>query len=311
MWRQRTCYERGSRAQVNHKRVQPSPTTLSKKNFVQSASPFQKMVDIQTPFSRSDSNASLHDITQEVFTKASPKDVVVRSACNVRTDTYEPENLQIPSFLEYVSLKINILADNESKLLTTPWMGDGERDESREITFGRDLPRNYEIKHDINANLDLREEQCRFYSATIETFFIDIGVSWDTVLYWLFAPEALIRQINSTAERHVDYEPALLDRSDYDREAFHRADKDEIAILFTRGPDKSQAFLHQLSKPSAMQLRVAAVACAAIMAACNFSPWYMAKQSKVMQEFVHAKTRMAEVASNFSFRSIVCRVCHE
>jgi hypothetical protein len=291
--------------------VQPSPTTLSKKNFVQSASPFQKMVDIQTPFSRSDSNASLHDITQEVFTKASPKDVVVRSACNVRTDTYEPENLQIPSFLEYVSLKINILADNESKLLTTPWMGDGERDESREITFGRDLPRNYEIKHDINANSDLREEQCRFYSATIETFFIDIGVSWDTVLYWLFAPEALIRQINSTAERHVDYEPALLDRSDYDREAFHRADKDEIAILFTRGPDKSQAFLHRLSKPSAMQLRVAAVACAAIMAACNFSPWYMAKQSKVMQEFVHAKTRMAEVASNFSFRSIVCRVCHE
>jgi hypothetical protein len=136
MWRQRTCYERGSRAQVNHKRVQPSPTTLSKKNFVQSASPFLKMVDIQTPFSRSDSNASLHDITQEVFTKASPKDVVVRSACNVRTDTYEPENLQIPSFLEYVSLKINILADNESKLLTTPWMGDGERDESREITFG-------------------------------------------------------------------------------------------------------------------------------------------------------------------------------
>jgi hypothetical protein len=269
------------------------------------------MTDIQTPFTRCDSNSSLHDITQEVFTKANPKDIVVRSTGNVQTDTYEPEKLQIPSFLEYVSLRINILADNESKLLTTPWLGDEERDEGQEITFGRDLPRNYEIKHDINANLDLREEQCRFYSAAIETFFTEIGVEWDTVLYWLFAPEALIRQINCTAERHADYESALLDRSDYDREAFHRADKDEIAILFTRGPDKAQAFLHRLQKPSAMQLRVAAVACAAIMAACNFSPWYMAKQSKAMQEYVQAKTRPAEAASDFSFKSIVCRVCHE
>lgn len=311
MWRQRTCYEREIRARVIHKRLQPSPATLTQKKHAQSISPFLNKTDVQTTFKRSDSKASFHDITQEVFTKASTKDNVVRSACNVQIDTYEPEELQIPSFLEYVSLKTNILADNESKLLTTPWLGDEERDVSQENALGRDLPRKYEIKHDINAHLDLRHEQCRFYLATIDSFFTDVGVSWDTVLYWLLSPDALIRQINCTAKRHDDYEPALLDRSGYDKEAFHRADRDEIAILFTRGPDQWQALLHQLQEPSAVQLRVTALACAAFMTACNFSPWYMAKQSKAMQEYINAKIRLAEAASDFSFRAIVCRVCHE
>jgi hypothetical protein len=262
----------------------------------QSTSPFMRTLDTQTPFERGNNNASLHDVSQEVFTKAGLKDVVARSSWTVQATTYMPKDLRIPSFMEYISLRTNILADNESKLLTMPWLGDDE-------------PK--EIKHDINAHLDLRNAQCRFYSDTVDAFLADVSIRWNMVLYWLLSPDTSLKRINRNSERHGNFESVLLKRSAYEKEMFRRDDKDKTATLFVRGPGQWQDLLCQLQEPSAGQLRVTVLACAALFAACNFNPWYLAKQSKAMQDFINSKIKVAEAAPNSTFRGIVCRVCHE
>jgi hypothetical protein len=277
----------------------------------QSTSPFMRTLDTQTPFERGNNNASLHDVSQEVFTKAGLKDVVARSSWTVQATTYMPKDLRIPSFMEYISLRTNILADNESKLLTMPWLGDDEPKEGPQEALVHQLPKKYEIKHDINAHLDLRNAQCRFYSDTVDAFLADVSIRWNMVLYWLLSPDTSLKRINRNSERHGNFESVLLKRSAYEKEMFRRDDKDKTATLFVRGPGQWQDLLCQLQEPSAGQLRVTVLACAALFAACNFNPWYLAKQSKAMQDFINSKIKVAEAAPNSTFRGIVCRVCHE
>jgi hypothetical protein len=306
MWRQRTCHEREIRAQGSDKRTQKIPQLPDK--FIQSASPFANMSTIQSPFERSGSKESLKDVTQEIFTKATSKDTMIKSSWSVRTTKYKPEVLRLPSFKEYVSLTTNILADNESKLLTIPWLDDD--DEEAQNVLVKKLPLIYEIKHDINALLDLRNEQCRFYTKIVDIFLADMGLTWDTIIYWLLSPDSRLERINKTLDRHKDFDHILSDRSLYAEEVFRRAGENR-AVLFERSSGHWQELLQQLQEPSAVQLRVAALASAALFANCNFSPWYLARQSKTMQAYVQRKTKAAQTVPNFFFRGAICRVCHE
>jgi len=276
--------------------------------YVQPVSPFEKMPTIQFPFEKGQNKDHLKEVSQEIFTKATPKDTVVRSSWSVPTTAYRYRGIRIPSFKEYVSLKTNILADNESKLLTMPYLwDDDEEGEQRELIDK--LPLIYEIKNDFNAASDLRDEQCRFYTDSIEPFLTDIGITWDTILYWLLAPKAYLRRIDRSVpqDSHVNFS----DRSTYEEEVFYRGDEKKEAKLFERRPGQWQELLRQLKEPSFGQLQTAALACAAILASCKFSPWYMARQSATMRNYVRSKTTAAEPAPDFTFRSVMCSVCHE
>jgi hypothetical protein len=267
------------------------------------------MSPIQTPYERSSSKAPPKDFTQEIFTKAIPKDTVVRSSWSVQPSRYKPAGLRIPPFKEYVSLKNNILADNESKILTIPWLDDD--DEEAQKVLRDKLSLLYEIKYDLNATIDLRNEQCRFYTEVIDSFLADMNLTWDAILFWLLTPDESIRRISKLLDRHEDFESVLLDRQSYSTELFQRAGDEKKAILFERGSEQWDNCLHQLKEPSAVQLRVAALAGAALLANCNFNPWYMVEQSKTMQDYVSRKTKAAETGSEFTFRDAGCRICHE
>jgi hypothetical protein len=309
LWRQRTCYERENPTQVRHS---PKKTeSMLPEKYLQRESPFETMSGVQRQSEKSSNKDIQGIITQEVFLKTTMKDNVVRSTWSVPLCTHAPENLQIPPFKEYVSLKTNILADNESKLLTLPWLGDDEP-EQRQRTLIEDLPKQYEIRHDINALLDLRDEQCRFYSNTIDSFLADVGITWDMVLYWLLCSETYLQQIDQRLDKHKhnDFERIVLDRSPYDRDTFCRDGQELVPILFERGLDQ-QSLLNQLEEPTAVQFRLIALSCAALIANCGFSPWYMVKQRETMQRYVQSRTKHTEVASKFQFRDIMCRVCHE
>jgi hypothetical protein len=278
--------------------------------YQQTDSPFQNMPGVQCQFEKNSNKELQGIITQENFTKAATKDNVVRSTWSVPIRTHTLKDLQLPSFKEYVSLKTNILADNESKLLTLPWLGDDEP-EQRQKTLIEDLPKQYEIRHDINALLDLRDEQCRFYSDSVDTFLADVGITWDMMLYWLLSSETYLQQINQSLVKHDDFERVVLDRSPYDRDAFRRDGQELEPILFECDRDQWQSLLHQLQEPTAVQIRLVALSCAALIANCGFSPWYMAKQRETMKNYVKLRTRHSEVVSKFEFRNIMCRVCHE
>jgi hypothetical protein len=307
---QRTCYARDQQGEAGCQ-VTVSTAPIIHRTALQPVSPFSNMRSIQESSENGINKDNLYGVTQEIFTKVTPKNTVIKSNWSVRTTTYAPGELQIPSFREYVSLKTSILADNESKLLTIPWLGDDEPQELHDVLLD-DLPKRYEIRHDINPFLDLRNEQCQFYFDAVESFLTEVGVTWDSMLYWLLSSDESLRRINESSDRYMEFEHLILDRSGYDKEAFNRRlNEARIAVLFERGPNQWLDLLHQLEKPSAVQLRLIALASSALRSKCGFSPWFMAKQSTTMKEYVYEKTTTAEAMPGFTFRGILCRICHE
>lgn len=270
------------------------------------------MQDIQS-MSGETHASTIKEMTQEMLTKTTSKGPTLKSTCGVPVSTHVLEELQIPSFKEYVRLKINILTDNESKILTLPYLGEDEP-EDRQDVLRKELPTRYEILHDKNALLDLRHEQCRFYYKTTEAFLTDIGVSWETMIYWLLSSAAELQLSNRTSDKFTDFEDVVMRRAPYDTEVFTR-DEQRLggtkATLFEPGSPHWEALLTRLQKPSVEHLRLVALAGAAFVLQCNFSPWYMIKQSETMQDHVHAKLKRAEEAPDVTFRSMLCRICHE
>ncbi|KAH7406203.1 hypothetical protein DE146DRAFT_608522 [Phaeosphaeria sp. MPI-PUGE-AT-0046c] len=307
MWRQRTCYERDLRPHTDDTTVQWD--TSPRLKFEQSKSPFGKMQDIQSMLAKSNV-PNTKEMGQEIFAKATSKGSTTKTTSSVPAITYVPEKLQIPPFKEYVSLKTNILADNESKILTLPYLGDNEP-EHRQQVLRNDLPTRYEILHDENALLDLRSEQCHYYYDTIEAFLGDLGLKWDTMIYWLLSSATDLRHKNRISEGHAEFEEILQDRAPYDKEFFCRDGNNLEATLFESGSDHWRNLLTQLQEPSVGNLRLIAIAGAAIMRHCSFSPWYMVKRCKTMQGYVHAKLERAKDVPDFTFRDILCRICHE
>ncbi|KAH8723998.1 hypothetical protein GQ44DRAFT_760707 [Phaeosphaeriaceae sp. PMI808] len=306
MWRQRTCYERDARARAKGRPVQA--TQVLPEKYEQATSPFQSMSAIQIPFDKSKIKEQFRDFTQETFSRSGLKKNLTKSAWSVSTTKYKSGALQMPSFREHVGLKTNILADNDSRLLTLPWFGDIENDKEEDDLVAK-LQQIYELVHGVNGLKDLRNEQCRFYTGSIDKFLKDIGITWDTILYWLLAPEAELERVYKSSCSRKDVESLLVDRSAINTEAI-RCSKEDTGLLLERSEDYRQKLLSRLERPSTLQLMQTALACAAILKKCSFSPWYMARQSKTMRDYVQGKTRKAEIASDFKFRRIICRVCH-
>jgi hypothetical protein len=306
MRHQRTYQEKDLRAR--RKQKCPAQSSLPER-FIQHTSPFARMPVIQMPFDRNCTSKGLPDVGQEIFIKGKPKYTVVRSALLAPTSKFRSDSVIIPPFKEYVSLRNNVLADNESKLLATPYFED-EDYESRQALLGA-LPSIYELTHDEKGPLDLRKEQCRFYKTPIEAFLVEIGVTWNDVLYWLLASDDAIKQINATFSGSENFSMAMLDRSRYSIEEFERDEELKQTTLFDRGDEKWKEFVSQLEKPSATNLRLAATACAAVLQECEFSIWYLAQQSSVVQNNVWRKTASGEKPVQSLYRQIWCRVCHQ
>jgi len=306
MMRQRTYQEQNIRAR-NRRQKRLVHSSLPER-YEQQLSPFADMRAIQLPF-KSTNTKHLPDMSQEIYVKAKPKDIVIKSSLVAPRTKYKSDAVTIPLFKEYVSLENNILADNESKLLATPYFQD-EDYTSRE-TLLRTLPYMYELTHDENSPLDLRKEQCRFYKHTIETFLSEIGISWNEILYWLLASEQTIARINNTLLASASFRATLFERSRYHIERFERDGEQKKATLFNRNSKKWRKFLSQLAEPTAKALRIAATACAAVLQECDFSIWYLAQQSGVMQDHITKKTAKGQAAQIFTYRHAMCRVCYQ
>lgn len=301
LWRQRTCQEREIRAQ----RRKPSQTA----NHMQHVSPFKSMRAMQTPHEKKTDTEKGRVFAQEIFTKAKPKDTTITSTWICPLTTYTCNATIVPPFKEYISLNTNLLADNESKLLTTPLILD-ETDEGRQQLL-EELPVHYEMKHDAKGPLDLRNEQCRFYKRSFEGVLQQVGMTWVPILYWLFASNETIQQINETAEGGRQFKALLLDRSRYSIEEFERDGEVKTSVLFDRTDKKCRDLFSKLSTITAEEMRIAAIIGEAVFEECNFSLWYMAQQSDLIREYVRKKTHDAQAEERLTYRQAVCRVCHQ
>ncbi|KAI4653958.1 hypothetical protein J4E93_001726 [Alternaria ventricosa] len=306
MRNQRTFQEQDLRAR-SRKQKRPQQPTLPEK-YIQKTSPFENMRAIQVPFDRANAKR-LVDMSQETFIKAKPKDTVVKSGLAAPTTKYKSDAPKIPPFKEYVSLRNNVLKDNESKLLATPYFQD-EDYRGREVLLDT-LPYMYEMTHDEKGPLDFRKEQCRFYEKAIEAFLSEIGITWNDILFWLLAPDQDIIQINKSLEGNKQFEAQLLERSRYHIEEFERDGEPKKAILFNRNNKKWEGFVAQLEEPIPSALRLAATASAAVFKECEFSIWYLAQQSKAVQSLIRTKSAHEQSSKHSTYKKIMCRVCHK
>jgi hypothetical protein len=265
------------------------------------------MPSIQVSSELSSNKYRMKDISQEMFTRTSSKDPMLRSTWKVPVTTYKSTAIRIPNFKQYVGLKTSILANNISTLMTMPYLWDGNEGQDKLLL---NLPRKYDIKHDNNALWDLRREQCRFYHDAIDSFLKDIDITWNTIIYWLLAPDSHIRRITEASPEHRHSIITLLDRSAYSVEEFRRGGEKRKPKLFEHTA-KWEEFLQQLQEPTAAQLKLSAMACAAILAECEFSAWYMAQSSDIMENYISMKTIAADGVPSFSYSSALCRVCHK
>jgi histone-lysine N-methyltransferase EZH2 len=291
MWRQRTCQEQELRARAR-KRKRFSPPALPEK-YVQEVSPFENMPSVQVPYERKLLAEGFLDISQETF-RTKPKDTMVRSVSAIPITKYK----------EYVGLRNSVLADNESKLLVTPYV------QILAEEFTEQLAKYYEMTHDENGPLDLRKEQCRFYKNSIEAFLAEIGVSWDQILYWLLAPKQTIRRINDTSSGGDSFGATLLERSAFESEEFEREIKREV-VFFDRNHKHWRELFLRLEEPTAKNLRLSALACMAILQECEFSIWYLARQSETVRTHNLKETKSGQTAPITTYRQVMCRVCHQ
>ena len=306
MRNQRTFQEQDLRAR-SRKQKRPQQPILPEK-YIQKTSPFENMRAIQVPFDRANAKR-LVDMSQETFIKAKPKDTVVKSSLAVPTTKYKSDAPKIPPFKEYVSLRNNVLKDNESKLLATPYFQD-EDYRGREVLLDT-LPYMYEMTHDEKGPLDFRKEQCRFYDKAIEAFLSEIGITWNDILFWLLAPDQDIIQINDSLNGSKQFEAQLLERSRYHIEEFERDGEPKKAILFDRNNKKWEEFVAQLEEPIPSALRLAATASAAVFKECEFSIWYLAQRSKAVQSLIQKKSAHQQSSKHSTYKKIMCRVCHQ
>ncbi|KAI4676224.1 uncharacterized protein J4E84_009621 [Alternaria hordeiaustralica] len=306
MRNQRTFQEQDLRAR-SRKQKRPQQPILPER-YIQKTSPFENMRAIQVPFDRANAKR-LVDMSQETFIKAKPKDTVVKSGLAVPTTKYKSDAPKIPPFKEYVSLRNNVLKDNESKLLATPYFQD-EDYRGREVLLDT-LPYMYEMTHDEKGPLDFRKEQCRFYDKAIEAFLSEVGITWNDILFWLLAQDEDLVRINDSLNGSKQFEAQLLERSRYHIEEFERDGEPKKAILFDRNNKKWEEFVAQLEEPIPSALRLAATASAAVFKECEFSIWYLAQQSKAVQSLIRKKSAHEQSSKHSTYKKIMCRVCHQ
>lgn len=304
---QRRCQEREIRAQHNLRKGLAPPALAE--TYEQPVSPFEGMSSIMAPFHNKSTNTAIKDISQEIFKKPRSKDKITRSAWVAPTTPYKSDAIEMPLFKEFVCLKNNILIDNVSKMLATPYFEDDYYDSRRKLL--KLLPDLYEMKHDKNALLDLRSRQCRFYKESAESFLRELDASWNDVLFWLLAPEETIKNINETSAGSNQFEKTLLDRSAHHTERFWRDEAAKKAILFDRTSNSWQSFFSQLKKPSPQKLRLSSILSVAWLKECHFSIWHLARQSDLVRKHILMKIKDPTPTSEFTFRKVVCVVCHQ
>jgi hypothetical protein len=266
------------------------------------------MVSIQMPYNKK-SGRKLNIIHQEDFSTSGAKAPAAKSSWSVQSTTHTSDAVVIPPFKEYVTLKKSMLSDNESKLLTTPFVDDLNGPREKELR--RKLPEDYTISHDQNANLEFRLEQCLFYKEMVESFFKELDISWDNILFWLLASRESLIRLDRDSPGHLSYESVISNRSGFEIETFTRDGNNKKLELFDRTDQKWQKLLLRLQQPTAERLRLSSLACKAVLGACGFNVWYLAKQCDIVVSHISQKIKGSTDSHEPTFRTTMCRVCYE
>ncbi|KAF2876911.1 hypothetical protein BDV95DRAFT_133448 [Massariosphaeria phaeospora] len=291
--RQRTCYNREVRQKMGLGPLTPDYLPSVPDELVQATSPFAVMNAIQVSTTTVRRGEQTIDITETM-----PANKYANSYLSAPITRYKSKTVNVPYHHEYISVQDSVLVENDRKILAWPYFED--EDDALRPDFSEDLRSNYDIRNLEHPERIVLAEQCRVYYPCTNDFFEELGITFDHVIYWLLAPDEVIIRINDRDSNGDKFERLLLKREQHCDKALDRTS------------EKWKAIFAQLSTPSATALRCSALACSTFSKQGAFRLWHLIRQTQRFMDLVSVDVQTSiQSESGFSYRDVLCRVCHE
>jgi hypothetical protein len=311
--RHRLCYDRDIQEKKKKGALSEDFVPTIPEKFLQKESPFADMKPMQTTVKAASKAANLH-LVQEVLTSSGKTSN--KSYMSVPIARYRSDAPEVPYFHEYVTLRENVLTENNRVLMYWPYFQEDLLDDLQDKGLWTELEHRFIMANEERPRQVLQDAMCRLHRPYVERFFEEISVTWKDVLFWLLAPETDITQIiqaaNPSAE--AEFDRLLLARDVHCKEDFNRQKPRWKAVFLT------------LPVPSIRNLRVAALACTAFLHLVGMSLWHLARRSEAARSPTpwQAAAPDAQVPNcdrqdtanegegepSWEFRDTACRVCH-
>ncbi|ORY05301.1 hypothetical protein BCR34DRAFT_633157 [Clohesyomyces aquaticus] len=299
--RQRRALGRDFKSKNRPATLTPYAAPITQDGSSKISSPFDGMKAIQIPTDSYTGKERTLNITHEINfnvkgRKQTPKPYLSIPGVG---PPYTHTAIKVPYFHEYTTLKDNILVLNEPKLLHYPFFADEDMARLKEPDW-EDIENNHKLDIEGQGLSNLHTEKSRMYFRHVEDFLKEIGVTWESIIFWLLAPADDIKAMSKASGGSTTFDVILLDREP------HRD--------FVPGAENWILFLATLPKPTVSSLKLSALACAAFLKQCNFQIWHVARRSQCMQEYFQGRLEAyTSIKENmrFQFRTYACRICHQ
>lgn len=299
----RRCFQRGSPLDDDHRssRVASGESTTPGYHL-QKASPFGSMKSVQTSCpSKTASTGSATTIQQDIYAERQHTKGV-KSFLSVPITAYKSGTVDVPPYTTYVSLKQNVLAENNKQLLYWPYFGEDQNENKKKPGLGKELNERFDVVYEQRPHRMLRTEQSHKFGPYVDAILDELGCDYGAVLRYLLDPEPSLELGLEMSNLEMRLWKS---RDDSCRESFDRTKKRWVLVLSGLPPTPDS------------ELALAGLACNAFLNVCGFSIWHIAKWSELAQLPTDRSARYSGAVYHTlmtdlgtPYRALACRVCH-
>ncbi|KAK8195984.1 hypothetical protein M8818_007135 [Zalaria obscura] len=195
--------------------------------------------------------------------------------------TYSEHTEEVPGYTHYVSLKQNLLAENQKQLHTWPYFADEVPEDVYET-----VENVYDTDIEHRWRKLLRAEQAVQYAQYIEPLLEELQCSMSDILHYLLDPLPDLQSLSGSD---------ITARDEYCLEDFDRQSKRWVAVRSILPAIEPQ------------RLSAAALLCKAFQEQAGFSIWHIARRSHFC-ELASEDTK--DEGGERAYTALACRICH-
>ncbi|KAF2273715.1 uncharacterized protein EI97DRAFT_403864 [Westerdykella ornata] len=234
-----------------------------------------------------------------------PTDKGSKASTPIYITSFESSAKSIPFHRRHLSFPQSALAENNWKLDVIPYFDD-DNDKSKHALFWEELKDKYDVSDIKNRSADgLRALRYDFHHRCVEAVFEEVGVNWESTLFWFLAPGKKLRRIFASStpnqEREEEFKAYLHNRHECE-ESEKRSRKEWAAILA------------RLPAPAYQTLWACALVCKPFKRHW-FSMWELAQRSQPAEMHLRNTYLLSENASQLEktnqFLTGICGVCYQ
>lgn len=297
------------------RRLKGPPRVAEK--YLHEKSPFANMNPLAATSDSKDADSFICTLTGEVFPdRTNPKGGKI--TVNFMTTGFTSDAVTMPPFGEYVSLKENVLAENNKKKLVAPYLADDQDQDQDKQSLWEELRKNYDLVYERWPNRNYRVQQCEAFRDYVDPFLEEAGCDMKDVLRYLLATDSELEALKPAGLPEKEVKTWLNREMSQFEYANPKVKKDKQEKTEHYRPDDTRwrNVYKYLDHTTSDRLARAGLACAAFYKQCDFSLWLIAEKSDCLEQLIEITEDVADISNiisseaSFDYNSIACRVCH-